>query len=103
MQVDSSKILDVIVPASRKNDLLHCLAEDQSFEDISVSRLASRVKWGIQVPSDPLHVIYVWIDALVNYLTVLGYPGSSQMQLARSDAFPQFQIDSHVIGKDIAK
>ena len=41
---------------------------------ISVSRPASRLQWGIRVPDDPTQTIYVWLDALVNYLTVLGYP-----------------------------
>jgi methionyl-tRNA synthetase len=59
--------------------------------DLSISRLKSRVSWGIEVPNDPTHVIYVWLDALVNYLTVSGYPINT--------------TDSHVniIGKDILK
>jgi len=46
----------------------------EPLEDISISRPQSRLSWGIQVPNDPEQTIYVWFDALVNYLTVTGYP-----------------------------
>ena len=46
----------------------------QPLEDISISRPRSRLNWGIEVPGDPEQTIYVWFDALVNYLTVTGYP-----------------------------
>ncbi|XP_069749308.1 methionine--tRNA ligase, mitochondrial [Narcine bancroftii] len=60
--------------------------------DLSVSRQRSRLKWGIPVPQDPTQTIYVWLDALVNYLTVAGYPKNQNL--------PAFH---HIIGKDILK
>lgn len=61
--------------------------------DLSVSRHRSRLQWGISVPGDPEQTVYVWLDALVNYLTVAGYP-------ARQDRWADVH---HVIGKDILK
>ncbi|WWC61657.1 methionine-tRNA ligase [Kwoniella dejecticola CBS 10117] len=71
----------------------HLLSQISNLEDLSVSRPKSRVKWGIPVPNDPEQSIYVWVDALINYLTVTGYP--NQM-----DGWP---ADVHVVGKDITK
>lgn len=64
-------------------------------EGISVSRPRDRLNWGIQVPEDPSQTIYVWLDALVNYITVLGYPNN----------FNQEEIKEmiHIVGKDISK
>lgn len=82
-----------ILPASRRNQLLD---EVQSgLEDLSVSRPSTRLTWGIPVPGDPSQTIYVWIDALVNYLTVTGFPTSQ-----RNTIWP---ADAHVIGKDIIR
>ncbi|KAI1495768.1 methionyl-tRNA synthetase [Biscogniauxia marginata] len=68
-----------------------------NLEDLSISRPASRLSWGIPVPGDPSQIIYVWVDALVNYLTTAGYPlwppGSEHVQ--------GWPADAHVIGKDI--
>ncbi|XP_036379687.1 methionine--tRNA ligase, mitochondrial [Megalops cyprinoides] len=62
--------------------------------DLSVSRQRSRLQWGIPVPGDPDHTIYVWLDALVNYLTVAGYPeGHSEW----------WGSAHHLVGKDILK
>jgi methionyl-tRNA synthetase len=61
--------------------------------DLSVSRQSSRLHWGIPVPDDPSHVIYVWLDALINYLTVAGYP---------NDGF-QWPPTHQIVGKDIVK
>ncbi|XP_055930098.1 methionine--tRNA ligase, mitochondrial-like isoform X2 [Argiope bruennichi] len=65
----------------------------EGLNDLSVSRPKSRLSWGIPVPDDDSQIIYVWLDALVNYLTV-GYYGSSEFM---------WPIDCHVIGKDILK
>lgn len=65
-----------------------------TIEDLSVSRPRSRVQWGVPVPNDTDQTIYVWVDALVNYLTVLGYP---------SNSIPGWPCDIQVIGKDIVK
>ena len=72
----------------------HVLAEVRAgLSDLSVSRLASRLSWGIPVPHDPTHTMYVWIDALVNYLTALGYPS----------AMHGWPVDAHIVGKDIVR
>lgn len=60
---------DFIQPVSRRNEMLNFI--DAGLEDLSVSRTG--IRWGIPVPSDPEHVIYVWFDALTNYLTASGY------------------------------
>lgn len=82
---------DVIQPRSMYD---HVLAEVRAgLSDLSVSRLASRLSWGIPVPHDPTHTMYVWIDALVNYLTALGYPSAMQ----------GWPVDAHIVGKDIVR
>ncbi|KAG7224792.1 hypothetical protein INR49_013505 [Caranx melampygus] len=63
-------------------------------QDLSVSRQRSRLQWGILVPGDPEQTIYVWLDALVNYLTVAGYPDNHDRW---------WNVAHHVIGKDILK
>ncbi|CAH0393139.1 unnamed protein product [Bemisia tabaci] len=75
--------------------LLHWITElqNEGFTDLSVSRPSSRVHWGIQVPGHPEQTIYVWLDALVNYLTVAGYPKN----------LSKWPPDVHVLGKDILK
>lgn len=72
--------------------VLQWLQED--LPDLSVSRQRSRLQWGIPVPGDPEQIIYVWLDALVNYLTVAGYPGEYN---------PWWNVAHHVVGKDILK
>jgi methionyl-tRNA synthetase len=85
---------DFILPASRVNEVLNQL---ENTENISVSRSVDSVKWGIPVPEDETQTIYVWIDALSNYLTGVGY-------LSDDDHFNKFwPADVHMIGKDILK
>ena len=86
--------------------LLHQL-QTQPLADFSISRPRSRLHWGIPVPGDQEHTIYVWVDALTNYLTVLGYPwvkdvdaGGEQRKLALKAGWP---ADVQVVGKDIVK
>ncbi|KAG9281215.1 methionine-tRNA ligase, mitochondrial [Astyanax mexicanus] len=67
---------------------------ENDLPDLSVSRQRSRLQWGIPVPGDPEQTIYVWLDALVNYLTVVGYPEE------HSD---WWSVAHHVVGKDILK
>ncbi len=87
---------DFIVPAFRKNEVLHQL---ENIEDISVSRAKSNVSWSIDVLDDPDQGIYVWIDALSNYITAIGYDVDEQ-----TDQFKQlWPVNLHVIGKDILK
>lgn len=70
------------------------LRQLDTLEDLSVSRPRSRVQWGVPVPGDADQTMYVWVDALINYLTVLGYP---------SEPIPAWPCDIQVIGKDIVK
>lgn len=80
-----------IQPESRRNELLQRIKSP--VEDISISR--SAVEWGIQVPADQTHTIYVWIDALLNYITALGYDDDLQK-------FQKYWPASvHIIGKEI--
>lgn len=87
---------DFIVPAFRANEVLNQL---ENIEDISVSRVNTNVSWGIPVLDDPSQVIYVWIDALSNYITAIGYdPDGSDKKF--ENLWP---ADVQVIGKDILK
>jgi methionyl-tRNA synthetase len=70
----------------------------QTLPDLSVSRPRSRLTWGIPVPGDEAHTIYVWVDALTNYLTVLGYPWAEGQGTAVG-----WPADVHVVGKDIVR
>ncbi len=82
-----------IKPASRTNEILAMLEDS---EDISFSRPSKDLKWGIPVPEDKTQTIYVWADALTNYLSAIGY--------GRNDDFKKFwPADVHVIGKDILR
>ncbi|GAC93163.1 methionyl-tRNA synthetase [Pseudozyma hubeiensis SY62] len=69
--------------------------------DLSISRPSSRLSWGIRVPDDEEHSIYVWVDALTNYLTVAGYPFSSSS--AQDEGNLAWPADVHVVGKDIVR
>ena len=87
---------DFIIPSFRANEVINQL---EDIQDISVSRAKSNVSWGIDVLDDPEQVIYVWIDALSNYITAIGYDVDSQ-----TDEFKKlWPVDVHVIGKDILK
>jgi methionyl-tRNA synthetase len=84
-----------IVPESRRNEVTSKLRA--GIDDLSISR--ATLKWGIPMPNDPSHVVYVWIDALTNYVTALGYESGGGGDDSR---FRQFwPADAHLIGKDI--
>src|SRR5690606_34501901 len=61
-----------IIPATRKREILNVI--NDGLDDISISRPKEQIAWGIPVPGDKTQVMYVWFEALMNYLTVLGYP-----------------------------
>lgn len=63
---------DFVVPGSRRNEMLALF--DRGLQDFSISRLKSKMPWGIEVPDDDAHVMYVWFDALVNYVSAIGWP-----------------------------
>jgi len=83
----------VIRPASRTNEVLAMLEDS---EDLSFSRPRSDLKWGIPVPGDETQTIYVWADALTNYLSAIGYGRDEEWH-------KWWPADSHVIGKDILR
>jgi methionyl-tRNA synthetase len=84
-----------IVPQKRKNEMLNFTR--QGLEDISFSRPRKDLDWAVPVPRDPLASVYVWADALTNYLSVIGYADDK----ARFKKF--WPADVHCIGKDIQK
>ena len=85
---------DFIMPASRRNEVLSFVRS--GLRDLSVSRTS--FSWGIPVPGDGRHVIYVWLDALANYISALGWPDDADGRFAKF-----WPADTHVIGKDILR
>ncbi|MFS8524900.1 MAG: methionine--tRNA ligase [Limnochordales bacterium] len=83
---------DFVQPVSRRNEVVRFI--ERGLEDLSVSRTSFR--WGIPVPFDEKHVIYVWIDALTNYISALGYPDGRLYETF-------WPADVHLIGKDILR
>lgn len=79
------------------------LRQLDTIEDLSVSRPRSRVQWGVPVPGDDEQTMYVWVDALVNYLTVLGYPSLANTNTSPTPTPEGWPCDVQVIGKDIVK
>lgn len=89
---------EFIEPESRKKEMINNFIIP-GLQDLCISR--SSFKWGIPVPVDPKHVIYVWLDALSNYITALGYDPENEVQ---PETFTKnWPADVHVIGKDIAR
>lgn len=84
-----------IIPETRKNEILSLI--ESGLEDVSFSRPAKDLSWGIPVPDDPEHMMYVWCDALTNYITGIGY-GHDENEFKK-----WWQADLHVIGKDILR
>ncbi|KAM0753656.1 methionyl-tRNA synthetase [Meredithblackwellia eburnea MCA 4105] len=93
---------NVLQPPSRTATLLAEISTPGSpdLQDLSISRPSSRLSWGVSVPGDDEHTIYVWIDALINYLTAAGYPWRG------GEAFKEGQVwppEVMVVGKDIIR
>jgi methionyl-tRNA synthetase len=83
-----------VLPESRHNEVVSFVKG--GLKDLSISR--TTFKWGIPVPDDPAHIMYVWLDALTNYITAVGYPNSG------SEDFRTFwPADLHMVGKDILR
>lgn len=83
-----------IIPSTRKHEILNVIKD--GLDDISISRPKDKISWGIPVPGDKNQVIYVWFEALMNYITVLGYP--------EHEDFKKFwPANVQVIGKDILR
>ena len=87
--------LEFIEPESRKNEMINNFIKP-GLEDLSVSRTS--FDWGIRVPGDAKHVIYVWVDALSNYITSLGYKSNDESLFNK-----YWPADVHVVGKDIVR
>jgi len=83
-----------IYPAFRGKEFLDLIKE--GLQDVSISRPKKNLSWGVPVPGDPDQIMYVWIDALANYITVLGYPDNPQWR-------EYWPADVQVVGKDILR
>lgn len=83
-----------IIPDTKRNEILNVIKE--GLEDISISRPKEKIEWGIAVPGDDSQVMYVWFEALMNYITGLGYPNEQNFK----DFWP---ANVQVIGKDIIR
>lgn len=83
-----------IVPEFRQNEFLELIKD--GFRDVSISRPKKSLSWGVPVPDDPDQIMYVWIDALANYITVLGYPNNPEWR-------EYWPADVQVVGKDIMR
>lgn len=86
---------EFIQPESRKNEMINNFIKP-GLEDLAVSR--TTFDWGIKVPGDPKHVIYVWIDALTNYITALGYGTENEEKYKK-----YWPADVHLVGKEIVR
>lgn len=86
---------DFIQPESRRNEMINNFIKP-GLEDLAVSR--TTFDWGIKVPGNPKHVIYVWIDALANYITALGYESENAERFER-----YWPADVHLVGKEIVR
>ncbi len=85
-----------ILPESRKNEIMNNFIKP-GVEDLCISRTS--FDWGVKVPMDPKHIIYVWLDALTNYITFIGYDPDGS-----SEEFKKYwPADVHIIGKDILR
>ena len=85
---------DFIMPKSRRNEVLSFVKG--GLQDLSVSR--TTFKWGVPVPNDDAHIMYVWLDALTNYITACGYPDTDA-----ADYKKFWPADVHMVGKDILR
>ena len=84
---------DFIAPPSRRNEVIAFIKS--GLQDLSISRTS--FSWGVPVPNDPAHVMYVWLDALTNYLTAVGYPDEN------APDYRYWPADIHFVGKDILR
>jgi methionyl-tRNA synthetase len=96
----------VVSPRARLNEARGMLKSSQGMDDLSVSRLSAQAPWGITVPTDKSHTVYVWLDALANYLTVARHhSGSSNKGESSNDdnLDKRWPASYHIVGKDILK
>jgi len=89
---------DFVRPESRRNEVISFVRG--GLQDLSISRLKTSVSWGVPVPDDPAHTMYVWFDALTNYITAIGF-GNEERE--RAVGFEKFWPALHLVGKDILR
>jgi methionyl-tRNA synthetase len=89
---------DFVRPESRRNEVKSFVAG--GLQDLSISRPRSSVSWGVPVPDDPTHTMYVWFEALTNYITAIGF-GNEQQE--KKIGFEKFWPALHLVGKDILR
>ena len=89
---------DFVRPESRRNEVISFVRG--GLQDLSVSRLKTSVSWGVPVPDDPAHTMYVWFDALTNYITAIGFGNEEREQAV---GFERFWPALHLVGKDILR
>lgn len=86
-----------VLPSTRMKGVIDLV--ESGLEDLSISRPRERLSWGIPVPDDGSQTIYVWLDALINYITKANYP----FQIPGHEDEAGWPADCHVIGKDIVR
>src|ERR1041385_1163399 len=89
---------DFVRPDYRRNEVISFVRG--GLQDLSVSRLKTSVSWGVPVPGDPAHTMYVWFDALTNYITAIGFGNEEREQKV---GFERFWPALHLVGKDILR
>ena len=89
---------DFVRPEARRNEVMSFVRG--GLQDLSVSRLKTSVSWGVPVPDDPKHTMYVWFDALTNYITAIGFGNEDR---ERAVGFEKYWPALHMMGKDILR
>ena len=89
---------DFVQPDSRRNEVMSFVAG--GLQDLSISRLRTSVSWGVPVPDDPEHTMYVWFEALTNYITAIGFGNEERERVV---GFEKFWPALHLVGKDILR
>ena len=87
---------DLVGPKGRRNEVVAFVGQEGGLQDLSISR--TTFSWGVPVPGNPKHVVYVWLDALANYITAVGYPDMTKPQYNK-----YWPAALHIVGKDILR
>ncbi len=82
------KYSDFVVPTHRQKEIRNFV--EGGLQDFSISRLKEKMPWGVEVPGDPDHVMYVWFDALTNYISTIGWPSSAEASAGRPSEFEKY-------------
>ena len=88
---------NLVRPEARRNEVLSFVR--RGLQDLSISRQKTSVSWGVPVPGDENHVMYVWLDALTNYITAIGYGNEERASIG----FEKYWPATHLVGKDILR